>query len=129
MTGKLDAVRQNRDALVRELEAVGAKVTTGGMLCPFHEDHRPSAGVYQGKDGAWRFKCQACGVCEDIFGVRAKALGKPLAKVLLEASPHAANPSSPTRARTGHRPAGRGKERVYRDIGRPPGRPAWSNRL
>jgi AAA domain len=81
----IDTQRQDRDAIVRELEATGAKFCTSGILCPFHEDHRPSAGIYQGTDGAWRFKCQACGVCEDIFGVRAKVQGRPLAEILVEA--------------------------------------------
>ena len=84
----LSIERHSRDALVRELEAAGAKFHGNTVTCPFHPDHRPSAGVFEGKDGVWRFKCQAseCGFHGDVFDVRAKAAGKSLAEVLLAAS-------------------------------------------
>jgi len=103
------AIRQDRHALIRELETAGARVVAGGMLCPFHDDRRPSAGVYRGQDGVWRFKCQACGVCEDIFGVRAKAQSRPLATILREASP-------PATVQNDRRTTRMGTQRVYRDV-------------
>ena len=88
MSDKLNTIRNNRELLKQELEAAGAKFAAGGAVnCPFHDDKRPSAGIYQGKDSAFRFKCQAadCGFCGDIFDVRARATNRPLAEVLLEA--------------------------------------------
>ena len=33
----------------------------GRIVCPFHPDGRPSAGLFRGSsDGGWVFKCQAC---------------------------------------------------------------------
>ena len=80
----LNFERQSRDALVRELEAAGGKVKGSTVVCPFHPDRRPSAGIFE-KDGIWRFKCQAvgCGFGGDVFDVRARATGKPLAEILL----------------------------------------------
>ena len=69
--------RRSRDALVRELEAAGGKVKGSTVVCPFHLDRRPSAGIFE-KNGVWRFKCQAveCGFGGDIFDVRARAAGR-----------------------------------------------------
>ncbi len=78
------ALRTERGALVRELEQTGAKFTGNKAICPFHQDHRPSAGIFQGQDEAWRFKCQACGVHGDIFDMRSRIGGRPLADVLRE---------------------------------------------
>ncbi len=116
MTGELDVLRRDRDALLRELEAAGAKVIGSGMLCPFHEDHRPSAGVYRGRDDVWRFKCQACGVCEDIFGVRAKVQGRPLTIVLSEAHGQTTGRSQRRHHPLSRRPTVTGSGRVYRDL-------------
>ncbi len=85
MSEKLITIRQNRDLLKAELEEAGAKFKGSAILCPFHEDHKPSGGIYQGKDGAWRFKCQSCGIGGDIFDMRARRTGRPLAEILLEA--------------------------------------------
>ena len=52
--------KRDRAALVAELERAGAKFKGNAFLCPYHDDHRPSAGVFQADDG-WRFKCQSCG--------------------------------------------------------------------
>lgn len=86
----LNFERQSREALVRELEAAGGMVRGNTIVCPFHPDHRPSAGIFE-KDGVWRFKCQAteCGFSGDIFDVRARATGKPLAEILLSAGAEA----------------------------------------
>jgi DNA primase len=85
MSDKLQTIRRNRALLKAELESAGAKFKGSAILCPFHEDHKPSAGIYQGKDGAWRFKCQSCGVGGDVFDIRARQTDKPLAEILLEA--------------------------------------------
>jgi len=87
VSNKLDTIRKSRENLRQELESAGAKFTASGICCPFHEDHHPSAGIYQGKDGIFRFKCQAseCAFGGDVFDVRARATGKPLAEVLLAA--------------------------------------------
>jgi len=86
MSDKLSTIRRDKNALKQELEAAGAQFATGGAVrCPFHDDKRPSAGIYQGQDGVWRFKCQACAAGGDIFDVRARATSKPLAEILLEA--------------------------------------------
>jgi hypothetical protein len=82
----LDLQRHSREVLVRELEAAGGQVRGNVVTCPFHSDHRPSAGIFE-TDGVWRFKCQAaeCGFGGDVFDVRARAQGKPLAEILLAA--------------------------------------------
>jgi KaiC/GvpD/RAD55 family RecA-like ATPase len=53
--------------------------------CPFHEDKNPSAEIKL-RDGEWRFKCYVCTELPlDVFDVRAKHTGKPVAEVLREA--------------------------------------------
>lgn len=78
------AVRENKDALIAELQAAGGIVKGNVVKCPFHDDNSPSGGFYQGEDGAWRYKCQAesCGFCGDLFDVRARVNGTPVADVL-----------------------------------------------
>jgi hypothetical protein len=34
-------------------------------LCPFHEDHRPSLSLFEGRDGKPRYYCHACGALGD----------------------------------------------------------------
>ena len=36
------------------------KLKGRAFSCPFHEDKDPSGGMFQGKDGFWRWKCQSC---------------------------------------------------------------------
>lgn len=85
-------LNKNRSALEQELIAAGARFKGRACTCPFHDDRHESAGVFEGEDGVWRFKCQAssCGWHGDIFDVRAKVSGKPLAEVLNIAPPAAA---------------------------------------
>ena len=94
----LNFERQNREALVRELEAAGGKVKGSTVVCPFHPDRRPSAGIFE-KNGIWRFKCQTvgCGFGGDVFDVRARAAGKPLAEILLVAGGEMRVPKTPLR--------------------------------
>lgn len=117
MSDKLNTIRNNRELLKQELEAAGAKFRAGGAICcPFHEDKRPSAGIYQGKDGAYRFKCQSseCSFGGDIFDVRARAANRPLAEVLLEAIGKAKDRPAKDRSRQSQATDRQGK--VYADL-------------
>ena len=63
----LDKLRSDRDAIAAVLEGAGAKLDgSGACRCPFHDDQRASAGIYE-RGGVWRFKCQACGVGGDVI--------------------------------------------------------------
>jgi len=77
-------VQQQRSELIAELEAAGAQIRGNKILCPFHDDHNPSGGVWQGKDLVWRYKCQSCGTHGDVFDLKALRTGKPLAEILRE---------------------------------------------
>lgn len=75
--------RMMRDALA----ACGVRrwVGTGNRqcLCPFHDDHHPSAGIYLSRDGSsWLFKCGACGAGGDIIRVVALSRNMTDAAVL-----------------------------------------------
>lgn len=72
----------SRAELIGELEAAGAVVSGNKIKCPFHDDRHPSAGVFQGDDGIWRFRCHSCGAKGDIFDVMALRTGRPLAEIL-----------------------------------------------
>lgn len=75
--------RQSKELLLAELRLAGADTTKATAIrCPFHDDRRASAGVYQGADGVWRFKCQACGAGGDIYDIRARREGKSVGSVL-----------------------------------------------
>ena len=72
-----DDLRQDRNALLDELRRAGTDVSRPSKIrCPFHDDRNPSAGVYQGQDDAWRFKCHGCGLNGDIFDIRASLSGR-----------------------------------------------------
>ena len=117
MSDKLNTIRQNRELLKQELEGAGAKFAAGGAVrCPFHDDKHPSSGIYKGKDGVFRFKCQAadCGFCGDIFDVRARAASRPLAEVILEAIGQIEN--RPAKKRSGKSQAAKGQGKVYPDL-------------
>jgi len=108
----LNYERQSRDALVRELEAAGGTVKGNTVVCPFHPDRRPSGGIFE-KDGIWRFKCQAveCGFGGDVFDVRARATGKPLAEILLAAGTEVQSRRTPPTAK-----APRKRDRTMPDV-------------
>lgn len=78
----IEVRKQDRSALVAELEKAGAKFKGNGCTCPFHDDRHPSAGVFQSEGGGWRFKCQTCGVSGDVWDIIAKNTGQPVAEVL-----------------------------------------------
>lgn len=80
----IDNSRFDRAALEAELVKAGGEVRGAVVKCPFHDDKHPSAGVYQGDDQVWRYKCQTveCGFSGDLYDVRARAEGKDLADIL-----------------------------------------------
>lgn len=64
-------VRQSCDALLDELRRAGAQITDHkSFRCPFHDDRKPSAGIYE-EEGVWRYKCHGCGVGGDVLDIRA----------------------------------------------------------
>lgn len=82
----LTALRSNRDDLIQELELAGAVFRGEKFVCPFHEDHNPSASVKEAPDGSWHFICFACGAKGDIFDARARRTGRDVKDVLREAA-------------------------------------------
>ena len=84
MDKPIDAATKDRDALQAELEAAGAVFKGKICRCPFHDDKSPSAGLYQGESGTWRFKCHSgsCGFSGDIFDVRAEITNRTREEVL-----------------------------------------------
>lgn len=84
----IETQRHDPDALLAELRSAGAKVLSPNRICcPFHDDKRPSSGIYQADDGAWKFKCQAnaCGFHGDLIDVRARLAGRSAADLLRDA--------------------------------------------
>ena len=69
---QLDIVKKDKQRLVDELTKAGAQFKGNACNCPFHEDKRPSGGVYQDTFGGWKYKCHSCGFCGDVFDVIAK---------------------------------------------------------
>jgi|GEM_PF-364992 len=79
----------SENELKAELLAAGAKFKGRAMHCLCPENHRngdktPSAGVFQGQDGVYRWHCQSCGEGGDVFDVQSKRTGRPLAEILKE---------------------------------------------
>lgn len=70
---QLKSQRTSRDALEKALEAAGAEIRGSAVKCPFHEDKRSSGSIYEGTDGAWRFKCHSCGWGGDLIDVQTKS--------------------------------------------------------
>jgi 5S rRNA maturation endonuclease (ribonuclease M5) len=75
---------KSKEELRAKLETSGAKFSgSSACTCPFHRDTNPSAGIYQSKDGAWRFKCQVCDDTNmDIIGFEARLTGQTPEEVL-----------------------------------------------
>ncbi|MCH8808193.1 MAG: hypothetical protein IH986_19185, partial [Planctomycetes bacterium] len=101
---QLDALRQDRGALVRALTDAGAEHVgdSGTLRCPFHEDEHASGSIRE-KGGAWRFKCFACAASGDVFDVTMKARGVafPQAADLLTGAEQPGDGKRKTRARAG----------------------------
>ncbi len=90
-----------RTELIRLLESAGAVFHGNDCRCPFHDDRHASAGVFQGDDGRWRFRCHACGVKGDLHDLKARLENRPLGDVLREArgdddKPRATAKAAPT---------------------------------
>ena len=99
------ALHVDAEALLEALRDAGAVVKSRTrILCPFHEDSNPSATIYQGEGDVWRFKCMACGVCEDVIGVQALSQGRTAGQVLAGESV-AAMPHPKLRTSKGSKPA------------------------
>ena len=85
MKTDLSTTRKDRAAIVMALRAAGGVIgDRNAMRCPFHDDKHASAGIYLAPDGAWKFKCQTCGIQGDVFDIIAKSAGKPVADVIRE---------------------------------------------
>jgi len=67
--------RFDRDALLAVIQDAGGRVRGNTIHCPFHQDKRASAGIYQDGLGVWRFKCHSCGFGGDIFDVESEFTG------------------------------------------------------
>ncbi|MFC1739480.1 AAA family ATPase [Planctomycetota bacterium] len=74
--------KRDRSTLQAELETAGAVFKGNSCNCPFHDDNRPSAGIFQDDSETWRFKCQSCGVSGDVWDIQARNEGKDIAEVL-----------------------------------------------
>jgi hypothetical protein len=86
--------RASRQDLVQALRRAGARPFSGkNLCCPFHHDRSPSASIFQGQDGHWRFKCHGCGVMGDAWDISAKADRIPLHEWLHE-NPDLAAPTT-----------------------------------
>jgi hypothetical protein len=97
-----DPIRFDMEPLADELRAAGATVKGRAVKCCFHDDKTASGSIYQGKDGAWRYKCHVCDTGGDVYDIRAMNKGAPLADVLREAHTGQTQPAAP-------RPGGNGK--------------------
>jgi len=75
-------LKQDRQKLVDELTKAGARFKGNACNCPFHEDHRPSGGVFQETSGNWKFKCHSCGFYGDVFDVIAKRGNIPVPEAI-----------------------------------------------
>ena len=78
----IETTKRDRTALVLELEKAGASFKGNACNCPYHNDNRPSAGIYQDDKGHWRFKCQACAVSGDVWDIQARNEGKEVVEVI-----------------------------------------------
>ena len=65
---QIDRVRGDKDRLLSELADAGARIKGSAIGCPFHDDKRPSAGVYR-RNGVWAFRCHGCGFGGDVIDV------------------------------------------------------------
>ena len=86
----IEMLRRDPEALLAELKAAGAEIKSRiSIKCCFHDDRHASANIHEDEGGIWRFYCHTaqCAFRGDIFDVRSKATGKPLADILKEAHP------------------------------------------
>lgn len=72
--------RTDRNELVAVLNSIATatgkpRVRGNSVLCPFHPDKDPSAGIYPRSDGAYAFHCMPCEIDEDVYGVEERLAG------------------------------------------------------
>ena len=91
--------RRGKNALLAEIQTTGTAIKGNAICCFLCEDKRPSAGLFEGKDAAWRYKCHKCGFCGDICDIRAKLTGRSLAEILREESPNPTNANTPAKSK------------------------------
>jgi len=78
--------RQNRDALIRELEAAGSQIRGNAVKCPWHSDQHASGSIWQDAQGVWRYRCHVCDAHGDLYDLRALNTGRDVTDVLRETS-------------------------------------------
>jgi putative DNA primase/helicase len=97
---QLDAQRTDSGPLLEALTAAGATINKpSAICCPYHPDTNPSAGIFRGDDGAWRFKCQVCGVHGDVYDIRQRngegTLGEQVRATMPKLEPPKMPPPTP----------------------------------
>jgi len=68
-------LKKDRSALIDALKEAGALIKGKAVRCPFCEDKKPSAGIYEPSGGGYRYKCHQCGFNGSILDVIAKVDG------------------------------------------------------
>lgn len=82
---RVKELRRDRQALWTALVVAGANIVSQESIrCPFHNDVFRSGKIYSCKDGAWRYRCTACGFRGDVFDVVARHEGRPVEELLKE---------------------------------------------
>lgn len=79
-----DRKRADRSALIAALEAAGSTIKGNTATCPVHDDQHASGSIFQGEDGAWRFKCHGCDFHGDVFDILSKNENRPVEDLLRE---------------------------------------------
>ncbi len=95
----LDELKRDRGLLEKTLQDAGAVVKGRSVRCPFCDDHRPSAGIFDGNGSGWRFKCQSCGFGGSIIDVAARIQKCDPKDILRQAGTE--HPVTPGKARQG----------------------------
>lgn len=81
----LDDMKRDRGVLERTItEHTGKSMRGRECGCPFpeHPDKHPSAGIWEGGDGTWLFKCHPCNFAGSFIDVEARLTGRTTADVI-----------------------------------------------
>ena len=70
--------KMNRVSLDDALRSAGGTIKGNAVVCPFHDDHKPSGSIYQKQDGSWSYYCHGCGWKGDVYDVRQILNGEKL---------------------------------------------------
>jgi len=76
-----DTLKRDRGLLSQLLQEAGATMRGSAITCPFCDDKRPSAGIYESNGDGFRYKCHKCGFQGDILDVIARLDGIEVAEV------------------------------------------------